>query len=57
MITVYGFRRVRRDFVIGETHNLRALWALMSSGICVRVVDHGAGLCQGRDADRRLATH
>jgi len=32
MITVYGFSRVK-DFVIGETRDLRALWALEETGL------------------------
>jgi glutathione S-transferase len=44
MITVYGFRRVR-DFVIGETRDLRALWALEETGL--PYVVHGLDYIEG----------
>jgi glutathione S-transferase len=36
MITLDGFKRVR-DFVVGETRDLRALWALEETGLAYRV--------------------
>lgn len=44
MITVYGFKRVR-DFVVGETRDLRALWALEETGLPYRV--HGLDYIEG----------
>jgi glutathione S-transferase len=44
MITLYGFKRVR-DFVIGETRDLRALWALEETGLPYRV--HGLDYIEG----------
>src|SRR5471032_825181 len=44
MITVYGFRRVR-DLVIGETRDLRALWALEETALPYRV--HGLDFVAG----------
>ena len=44
MITVYGFKRVR-DFVIGETRDLRALWALEETGLPYLV--HGLDYIEG----------
>ena len=44
MITVYGFSRVK-DPVVGETRDLRALWALEETGLPYRVhgLDYVAG--------------
>jgi glutathione S-transferase len=44
MITVYCFRRVR-DFVIGETRDLRVLWALEETGLPFEV--HGLDYIEG----------
>jgi glutathione S-transferase len=44
MITLYGFKRVR-DFVVGETRDLRALWALEETGLAYRA--HGLDFIQG----------
>jgi len=44
MITVYGFKRVR-DFVIGETRDLRVLWALEETGL--PYVVHGLDYIEG----------
>jgi glutathione S-transferase len=44
MITVYGFNRVR-DFVIGETRDLRVLWALEETGL--PYVVHGLDYIEG----------
>jgi len=44
MITVYGFKRVR-DFVIGETRDLRVLWALEETGL--PYVVHGLDYLEG----------
>jgi glutathione S-transferase len=44
MITVYGFRRVK-DFVIGETRDLRALWALEETRL--PYVVHGLDYIEG----------
>jgi glutathione S-transferase len=44
MITMYGFKRVR-DFVIGETRDLRALWALEETGLPYLV--HGLDYIEG----------
>ena len=55
MITVYGFRRVR-DFVIGETRDLRALWALEETGLPYIV--HGLDYIEGEtqtDDYRRIS--
>jgi glutathione S-transferase len=55
MITVYGFKRVR-DFVVGETRDLRALWALEETGLPYRV--HGLDYIEGEtrtDDYRRLS--
>jgi len=55
MITVYGFRRVR-DFVIGETRDLRALWALEETGLPYIV--HGMDYIEGEtqtDDYRRIS--
>jgi glutathione S-transferase len=55
MITVYGFKRVR-DVVIGETRDLRALWALEETGLPYQV--HGLDYIEGEtqtDAYRRIS--
>ena len=55
MITVYGFKRVR-NFVIGETHDLRALWALEETGLPYIV--HGMDYIEGEtqtDDYRRIS--
>jgi glutathione S-transferase len=55
MITVYGFKRVRH-FVVGETRDLRALWALEETGLPYRV--HGLDYIEGEtrtDDYRRLS--
>jgi glutathione S-transferase len=44
MITVYGFSRVE-DPVVGETRDLRALWALEETGLPYRV--HGLNYLEG----------
>jgi glutathione S-transferase len=44
MITVYGFKRVK-DPVIGETRDLRALWALEETGLPYLV--HGLDYIEG----------
>jgi glutathione S-transferase len=44
MITVYGFKRVK-DPVIGETRDLRALWALEETGLPYQV--HGLDYIEG----------
>jgi|HubBroStandDraft_3_1064219.scaffolds.fasta_scaffold365511_1 glutathione S-transferase len=44
MITVYGFNRVR-ELVIGETRDLRALWALEETGLPYRL--HGLDYIKG----------
>jgi glutathione S-transferase len=44
MITVYGFSRVK-DPVVGETRDLRALWALEETGLPYRV--HGLDYVEG----------
>ena len=55
MITVYGFKRVR-NFVIGETRDLRALWALEETGLPYIV--HGLDYIEGEtqtDDYRRIS--
>jgi glutathione S-transferase len=55
MITVYGFKRVK-DPVIGETRDLRALWALEETGLPYRV--HGLDFIEGEtqtDDYRRIS--
>lgn len=55
MITVYGFKRVM-DPVIGETRDLRALWALEETGLPYQV--HGLDFIAGEtqtDDYRRLS--
>ena len=55
MITVYGFKRVR-NFVIGETRDLRALWALEETGLPYIV--HGMDYIEGEtqtDDYRRIS--
>jgi glutathione S-transferase len=55
MITVYGFSRVK-DPVIGETRDLRALWALEETGLPYRV--HGLDYLEGEtktDDYRRIS--
>jgi glutathione S-transferase len=55
MITVYGFKRVK-DPVIGETRDLRALWALEETGLPYRV--HGLDFVEGEtqtDDYRRIS--
>jgi len=55
MITVYGFNRVR-DFVIGETRDLRVLWALEETGL--PYVVHGLDYIDGEtqtDDYRRIS--
>jgi glutathione S-transferase len=55
MITVYGFKRVE-DPVIGETRDLRALWALEETGLPYHV--HGLDFIEGEtqtDDYRRLS--
>src|SRR5450755_3705846 len=44
MITLYGFKRVR-DFVVGETRDLRALWALEETDLAYEV--HGLDFIRG----------
>jgi glutathione S-transferase len=55
MITVYGFNRVK-DLVIGETRDLRALWALEETGLPYLV--HGLDFIEGEtqtDDYRRIS--
>jgi glutathione S-transferase len=55
MITVYGFKRVK-DPVIGETRDLRALWALEETGLPYLV--HGLDYIEGEtqtDDYRRIS--
>jgi glutathione S-transferase len=55
MITVYGFNRVK-DPIIGETRDLRALWALEETGLPYLV--HGLNFIEGEtktDDYRRLS--
>jgi glutathione S-transferase len=55
MITVYGFKRVKEP-VIGETRDLRALWALEETGLPYRV--HGLDYIEGEtqtDIYRRIS--
>lgn len=53
MITLYGFGRVNRR-VIGETRDLRALWALEETGLPYRVhgLDHTGGELDGDEYTR-----
>jgi glutathione S-transferase len=44
MITIYGFRRVKA-FVVGETRDLRVLWALEETGLPYKV--HGLDFIEG----------
>jgi glutathione S-transferase len=55
MITVYGFNRVK-DPVVGETRDLRALWALEETGLPYQV--HGLDFIEGEtqtDDYRRIS--
>jgi glutathione S-transferase len=56
MITVYGFKRVK-DLVIGETRDLRAIWALEEAGLPYLV--HGLDYIEGEtqtDDYRRISS-